>query len=154
MKRISIVAFAAIALLMSAASAWAGDNQGNRPVSRPAFFDEQVLRATDVKMFTGETVPTGDVVRITLAVKRPVVVSYSIDMFGDSALFLSLKVNGGECTSYGPVAASLPPDRVGSTTLRWVVSKEELALGTNSFEVCVGGVGAYDLRTLTVERVQ
>jgi hypothetical protein len=117
--------------------------------------EDQVYRASDVQQFSDATaVLTGTLVNITLLVPRTVVVTFSADTFTDTNLYVGLSVNSGDCAIYGP-AALTSESKFHTTTLRWIVTKDEVKAGRNSFEVCVlTGTGAYDLRTLTVERVQ
>lgn len=121
----------------------------------PAFADDQVFRASDFREFPGGLdVLTGDVVYITLLTRRAVVVTFSADMAPGTNLAVGLSVNSGQCAFYGPAALSSESQN-HTSTLRWVVNKDEVSLGKNRFEVCVRfGTGAYDLRTLTVERPQ
>jgi hypothetical protein len=63
-----------------------------------------------------------------------------------------LKVNTRDCGVYGPAALS-SEDSNHTSTLRWVVAADEMIAGRNRFEVCISGTGSFDLRTLTVERL-
>jgi hypothetical protein len=124
-----------------------------RPSVVRRFTDGQTFRTGEPQTFDGaDNVLTGDVVTIALLERRTVIVTYSVDMFafGDMAAFL--KVNNRDCGAYGPAALS-SEDSNHTTTLRWIVAADEVVVGRNRFEVCVSGTGSFDLRTLTVERL-
>jgi hypothetical protein len=153
-----VLACSCLVALLYGRGALAANSLDAREVARRGTIswlaDDQVYRAGDQQEFVdASNVLTGDVVRITLLTRRAVVVTFSADMFAGTNLAVGLKVNSRECAFYGPAAMSSEETNNHTSTLRWVVSKDEVSLGTNRFEVCVvAGTGSYDLRTLTVER--
>ena len=76
----------------------------------------------------------------------PVVVTWSTDYQAQDEFHVGLSVNEGPCVTYGPTVAPsfsvVGGSGFASMTYQWVVLPSDgLIRGTNTFEVCGGGVG-------------
>jgi hypothetical protein len=74
----------------------------------------------------------------------PVIVTWSADVLPNDEFWVGLSLNGGACIAYGSREIDLfSPTLSGytSTTHQWIVLPSDgLKKGTNTFELCGGGV--------------
>lgn len=102
----------------------------------------------------------GDTIKVTQPTAvTPVVVTWSAEYRTDDAFYVGLSVNNGPCIAHGPrsIDPYIPADGSGaSRTFQWIVDPSEMVKGTNTFQVCGGGVFNNDdsillgIRTLAV----
>ena len=138
-KKLSLISFVVLPFLISAVS-----------ISALAASKTSVSRT----IYQGETHSGiccsnwGDPIEVVEPDKLvPIIVTWSTDYRANASLITGLRVNGGPCTFYGP--AFIRPftsddEMYASRTVQFVIMPGDykLAPGTNTVQVCGGGVFA------------